>query len=291
MISLIACSVNSERAKAFQKNIERTIGIPHEIIIFDNREKKYGLAKAYNLCASQSRYDYLCFIHEDIAFHSLNWGELILQKLAEPSCGVIGFAGSTIKSKVESPLRQIAKFSYSNYIQDFSSKQRLFFNNINPDKDYEPCIILDGFCLFARKDVWIKNPFDEELLPGFHGYDLDFSLQVAQSYSNYICNTIVIEHFSLGGYNKDWVEATIKMHQQKWENKLPLYIGNPTAKEIQRNEDYMYFIFVKYAIKSNYSFCKVLKLVGRYIIENRGKKYSLTLIGKLFVKRIFLFKF
>lgn len=33
--------------------------------------------------------------------------------------------------------------------------------------------------MFVRKDVWAKYPFDEELLTGFHCYDLDFTLQIA----------------------------------------------------------------------------------------------------------------
>lgn len=46
--------------------------------------------------ARQARYPYLFFVHEDVKFHSQDWGTVVAEKLAEPSCGVIGFAGTKI---------------------------------------------------------------------------------------------------------------------------------------------------------------------------------------------------
>ncbi len=50
-----------------------------------------------------------------------------------------------------------------------------------------------------------KYPFDEELLTGFHCYDLDFTLQIAadRCYKNYVCcsSEVLIEHSSQGNFN------------------------------------------------------------------------------------------
>ncbi len=40
-----------------------------------------------------AKYPYLFFVHEDVKFHLQNWGGVIENKLREPDCGVIGFAG------------------------------------------------------------------------------------------------------------------------------------------------------------------------------------------------------
>ena len=98
MLSIITCSIKPEQLKAFKKNIETTIGIPFELIAFDNRVLQYGLCKVYNECARQAKYDFLCFAHEDISFQTYDWGKIIISELSKPDCGVIGFAGASHKS-------------------------------------------------------------------------------------------------------------------------------------------------------------------------------------------------
>ena len=76
MLSIIVCSVNPEAAERLQKNIAATVGtVPYEIITFDNRTVGYGICKVYNLCTEKSRYDNLCFVHEDVQFDTIGWGE------------------------------------------------------------------------------------------------------------------------------------------------------------------------------------------------------------------------
>ena len=99
MLSIIICSISPERLQAVKRNIQHSIGVEHEFIIIDNREKKWPIAKAYNYGAYAAKYPYLFFVHEDVKFHSQNWGGVIENKLREPDCGVIGFAGSKVKLK------------------------------------------------------------------------------------------------------------------------------------------------------------------------------------------------
>lgn len=78
MISIIVSSINTEQNILFKKNIEGTIGVPYELLIHDNRETKWGLCKIYNHYARISKYDILCFFHEDISFETINWGNIII---------------------------------------------------------------------------------------------------------------------------------------------------------------------------------------------------------------------
>ena len=74
-------------------------------------------------------------------------------------------------------------------------------SNTYLERSFEEVIVLDGLGLFVRKDVWKQYPFDEELLTGFHCYDIDFTLQIAHAhFKNYVCcsNQVLIEHFSMG---------------------------------------------------------------------------------------------
>ena len=68
MISLIVCSANSSMLEEFKDNVRLTIGVEYELIIFDNRIKRYGLCRVYNECAEKAKYDFLLFVHEDMYF-------------------------------------------------------------------------------------------------------------------------------------------------------------------------------------------------------------------------------
>lgn len=224
MLSIIVCSVNPEAAERLQKNIAVTVGnVPYEIITFDNRTVGYGICKVYNLCTEKSRYDNLCFVHEDVQFDTIGWGEKIVQKLAEPNCGVIGFAGVKIRADGMYGLgvRDVNAWR-SNYIQH--RKNQWYIGSFENPKcsEFSSVAVLDGMCLFVSRRVWSKVRFDEQTFPGFHLYDLDFTTAVSVAgYTNYVCQAVIVEHFSEGTYTMPWFEAT-RDYNEKWKNVLPV---------------------------------------------------------------------
>lgn len=287
MISFIICSISPERVEQLSRNIEKTIGdTPYEIIAFDNRETKYGITKVYNLCAEKARYECLCFVHEDVIFRSRNWGESIVAQLSTPRCGCIGFAGSKVKSKLLSSVHSMIKaYTCSNYIQSGYKNDdtyREYFNTISPETDFEPCVTLDGLCIFVRKDVWEQNRFDEKVLTGFHGYDLDISLKVATNYKNYICNTLILEHTSLGTFSVEWVDAVIELHRQAaWKDKLPMHTDDITLSEIEVHENEIFHYFIRYLLRANYPYKPTLQLIKEYWKRTHFRNHSMTLLLKL----------
>ena len=58
--------------------------------------------------------------------------------------------------------------------------------------------VLDGVFLATSKAVWELNRFDEKILSGFHGYDLDFSLSVGRTKKLMVTYELGIVHFSSG---------------------------------------------------------------------------------------------
>lgn len=221
MISFIICSISPEKANALTHNIKKTIGSSCEVLVMDNRNKSRGICKVYNEGAKCAQYENLCFLHEDILFYGEGWGVEVEGKLAEPNTGVIGFMGATYKSKAPSGWNVCSKINRSHFIQSSGGLEKRRSSEIVGD--FSPCVVLDGACLFMRKEVWEKNKFDEKMCPGFHGYDIDICIQVMQTgYTNYVCGTCWIEHFSEGNFNKEWAKTIIALHVEKWKKVLPL---------------------------------------------------------------------
>ncbi len=85
-------------------------------------------------------------------------------------------------------------------------------------------VTLDGVWFCTRKDIALEFPFDEETFKRFHCYDIDFALSVFQVAVTF---DILIQHFSTGSFNWDWIDATFKLHK-KWLPKLPVNLAGIT---------------------------------------------------------------
>lgn len=258
MLSIIICSISPEYLKSLESNIQQTIGIDYEIIAIDNREKQWPIAKAYNYGAQRAKYPYLFFVHEDVCFHSNSWGREIVNKLAEPDCGVIGFGGSKVKLSCYSGWYQCGECTVTYFYQDLHNGLTGFHvANTFLEHPFEEVVVLDGLGLFVRKDVWEQFPFDEKLLTGFHCYDIDFTLQIASVHlKNYVCcsSQVLIEHFSMGSMSEGWFSATIRMHE-KWKHLLPMKTGdvNISDKRRKRYEEKLSYDFLHRILRMNCS--------------------------------------
>ncbi len=248
MLSILVCSVHPERLRKFQENVRETVGVPCEFIVHDNRNVQYSITKVYNLCAEKARYDYLCFVHEDICFRTKDWGVRLIELLKQPKTGVVGFAGSTYKSKAYSGWGTRRKYSRYNYVQHFKDGNVRTYTS-NPDRlPASQVVVLDGMCLLMRKSVWEEFRFDDNMFKGFHLYDLDISLAVGQKYANYVTNEVMVEHFSEGAYTKGWLDDTIVFHR-KWSHRLPIYIHAPGQIGTFNDERKVSYRFIRRLMK------------------------------------------
>ena len=262
MVSIIICSVSPHLLKELQQNIAQTIGIEYEIIAIDNREQHWPIAKVYNYAAQQAKYPYLFFVHEDIRLLSDKWGKLMISKLAEPDCGVVGFVGDKARFSCCSGWYQYCDMSKISYFyQRIKGGKTLFLvENADLNQPFQEVITLDGLGFFVRKEIWKKYPFDENLLTGFHCYDIDFSLQIASAnYKNYVCcsNQMLIEHFSQGNFSDaSWFSTTLRLHE-KWKSLLPMKTSdlNISDKKIRKCEELASYDFFKQILKSS---CDIL---------------------------------
>lgn len=232
MYSIICCSVRPAEAAALERNVAETIGVPYEFIAFDNRGTGLGIGEVYNRCAARARYDLLCFVHEDVRFCTPAWGALLAPRLQRPDTGVVGFAGSIVKLRRLTGWNTCNRDLRTHYVQGM--RGGLHPRLINPaGEEFSPVVTLDGLCLLARREVWRESPFDTAAFPGFHGYDLDFTLAAAQRRTNYVCHTVLVEHRSEGSFSHAWLDAMGRLHD-KWAAGLPICATPLPAAELER---------------------------------------------------------
>jgi len=73
MISVVVCSVNKLARAGFAEQLGRTIGTDYELILIENDVERLPITAAYNQAAGKARYPLLCFVHEDVTFHTASW--------------------------------------------------------------------------------------------------------------------------------------------------------------------------------------------------------------------------
>lgn len=233
MISIIICSRTQTIDRNLSKNIKNTIGCDYELIVIDNSDNTYSIFEAYNVGIDRSIGDYLCFIHDDILFHTKDWC-LLVEEIFEQNkkLGLLGVAGAKSKTKMPSAWWDCPEADKLLYL-----KQHLRDDSVEDwekgfvDKNIEKAVCIDGVIMIARKDGRFRF---QESLKGFHGYDLNISFEyIKLGYDVMVSNLVLVEHFSLGTLNKDWFSSTLKMHKL-YSNLLPLKAEkNIVAKEVE----------------------------------------------------------
>ena len=222
MVSIIICSRSTQLLASVKQNIADNIGVEYEIIAIDNSENKYGICEAYNVGAKESKFDTLCFMHEDIFIHTINWGEIVIEILENKTIGVIGVAGGTVQLAAPAGWGAAGwDVTRINVIHatDAQYKNLDYNNPLNVSVDRVAAV--DGLWMCCRKEVWQQFNFDSESFPGFHFYDIDFCVRVAAKYANYVTYGVLIEHSSLGTFDGKWYKFAISFYKKR-KKLLPL---------------------------------------------------------------------
>jgi glycosyltransferase involved in cell wall biosynthesis len=221
MLNIIICSRTKTISSGLSKNIRNTVGCDYELIVINNSENKYSIFEAYNLGIVKSKGSFLCFIHDDILFHTKNWGIVIEQILKSNSTiGLIGIAGAKIKTKMPSAWWDCEDcYKRMSLVQHYTNGaiQDCEVGWVN--SRLEEVVAIDGVFMVSKKTDNIK--FNEDL-KGFHNYDLNLSFEyLKKGFKVVVTKDILIEHFSIGKLDETWYKSTLQIHEI-YKKTLPL---------------------------------------------------------------------
>lgn len=281
MISIIICSKESVQNNRLLNNITSTIGVEHEIIIIDNSKNEYSIFQAYNKGAGQAKYSNLCFMHEDIVYHTDNWGQIVNDILSDPDVGVLGVAGSKYVSNIPSPWWLCNQHEFTdllvyNIIQHYKVGSA---HKKNIENHLEEVIVLDGVWLCCSINVWRDAQFDQQTFSGFHFYDMDFCLSAWKNgYKNVVSSQILIEHLSSGNVNKGWVETAF-VFNKKWSKHLPVsLIEIPPRQKKQIRKEVLFNLINVLSKTKSLRFLRLSKYLLHYTSFSPTSKKNLSLI-------------
>ena len=280
MVSVIISSADAAQLRQVTDNINSTIGVLFQLIAIDNSAGEKGICEVYNTGAQTAQYDILCFLHEDIIIKTNNWGQVLVDIFKNnPEIGLLGIAGSSYKSLSPSPWSSHAiDTKYTNFEQYYKhedkASQVLYRNPKDVKLAQVACI--DGVFMCTTKQVFAEYQFDEQLLKGFHIYDVDYSLTVGQKYKVAVTYDIFLSHLSEGSYGKDWMQDNIEVHK-KWNMYLPVNIEELTLKQQQIVEKVSFKSFINELIGFN------MPLIIAYEMLNKNNRF-VKLYFKTFIK-------
>ena len=230
MLSIIVCSRECDISDNLRKSISQTIGCEHELVIIDNSKGTYSIFSAYNEGVKRAKGDIFCFCHEDILFHSTDWGSLVQNVFSDDSIGVVGVIGTHFLPNApmywwSSPF--ISQYSINNDKGDVQlNDNREYFHGNLAD-----VVAVDGVCFFIPRPLFDTIRFDDRAFNGFHVYDMDICMQV-QGLGKRVCVTdvLTIEHFWSEDSLKneeymDMLDNNLNVFHEKWKHQLPMVRG------------------------------------------------------------------
>lgn len=236
-LSVIICSTKPLLSVQIRKNIAETIGdIDYEIIWLDNSQNNRSIFEAYNIGVTKAKGELLCFMHEDVVFHSIKWGNYVCEAFKDTKIGLLGILGGYYVSQYTSGWRVEGHIS-GEIMHGYTD---LSGNYSVSDFDYTPTNVLtdvcaiDGLWMCSRKDlflnktlIWDNNTYGG----GFHLYDYDLCMQVIKNNMRVcIAHNIKIEHKSPGLKDLRYYES-MKAFHKKWDYMLPIVAPGYTLPE------------------------------------------------------------
>jgi len=273
MLYLIICSRTSDISSELKENINATIGCDYGLVVIDNSNNDYSIFSAYNEGVRRSKGDVLCFMHDDILFHTVGWGNLVNKHFENENLGLLGVIGSHVM--MDMPLPWWSYFAGCGQIIQGVKTDELYVKRNQQytkqeDETCEDAACVDGLWFCVRKSLFDKIRFDDVTYKGFHCYDCDICMQVINNGMQVrIANDVLIEHLSKGVLN-DMFYENIKIWNNKWREKLPIVRGielsDTELEERRYNAEYLLKLEDKYAELIKVSSSKEYR-IGKTILK------------------------
>ncbi len=236
MISIIICSRTADISDELKQNIATTIGCEYELCVIDNSRNEYSIFTAYNEGVRRAMGDILCFMHDDILFHTDGWGEkLSLYMLNHAEVGAIGFLGGHYLPQRpcswNEPRIESVHYIQGEMVNGKYLTREILHQKYRKERTFVAAI--DGVfmaiprCHFTNH----KLQWDDKSYSGFHFYDVDMCMQIHQlGLKIEIVWDILIEHKSCGNTGAAFLNAR-QIWFEKWKHCLPMVCGIELTEE------------------------------------------------------------
>lgn len=309
MISIVVSSFKQNFYDRFCQSVAETIGDTTYEIVKINNPGLMGICEAYNVGAERAQFPYLAFCHEDIAFHTQDWGKVLTTIFEnDASIGLVGCTGGTYKSYQNIgwavDTKHTSRFMIGTHhgLSHLSKTYKGVATSykLGPEMEIPPTfredeiineevLLLDGMFLVTKKEIHQAIPFDQATFKGFHCYDLDYSLQIQKSYKVVVNHNILIEHFSEGSFDWQWYDEMVKL-KQKWRHVLPLPLNKVSKRQIRSLEITSFESILRICKKNKIPILKPVKdIFKRDYIYKVGVFTWLLMTTEMLSKIIYLF--
>lgn len=309
MISIVICSVKPTYYAQVSASIAQTIGVEYELIQIENSANTYSIFEAYNLGVQQAKYPIICFTHEDIVFHTPNWGINIINHFNDETIGLIGVIGASafpqcpsawwsstlindhLVNNIQHWTNGVSKQPYHTIISQTEALTITRDYNNPTNNNVVDAAVVDGLFFAIRKQLFDEDKikFDTENFKSFHCYDSDIALQVNLHKRVVVVFDILVEHLQQGTINKAWYDSVLIL-AKKWNGNLPLL-----KKQITNTEQYNYYetevlkTFIYWMQGSGYYTHNEIRNVIAYFLpqiplnklnrKNKKELYCMQLLG------------
>lgn len=236
MISIIICSRKADISEELKQNIAKTIGCEYELCVIDNSCNEYNIFTAYNEGVRRAKGDILCFMHEDILFHTGKWGAAVADFFeTNNDAGLLGVVGGQFIPNTPSSYWE-GGATVGQIIQGYQDSKGNYttkLNGIPASRPFEEVVAVDGLwmCVPARLFAEGTLKWDADTFLGFHCYDMDICYQViSKDLKVMVARDIRIEHFSYGNTDAVYCEQSQLLYE-KWHEALPFIRGRKMSQQ------------------------------------------------------------
>lgn len=204
----------------FNKHLQESVGLKGVQILEFKNNNEFSLAEVYNKGISESKYNIIVAVHNDVHLEK-DWGKKLIKDYQNnPDYGIIGKAGSSFfpesgiywENMNTTMVGQVYHHPAGSkrYLSKFSGKLPILI----------PVITIDGLFISFDKTK-IKHKFDETI-GKFHFYDHAFCLpNYLEGVKIGVTSSFDITHESVGETNQEFFD-TKEVFLSKYSNVLPL---------------------------------------------------------------------
>jgi len=246
MITIIySTHKDSDYNDKFKKHLLDTVGLKNVQILEYVNNNQYSLSQVYNSGITESIYNIVCCIHNDIKLEK-NWGKKLLSDFSNyPDFGIIGKAGSCYFPESGIYWEKLNQ-TMVGQVYHHPEGQKKWINKYSVKLSYLiPVVTIDGLFISFDKTK-IKYYFDETI-GKFHFYDHGFCIpNYLDGIKLGVTSSFEITHKSVGQPNEEFWESKEKF-VEKWKSKLPLDL-KPNFVDVPEIKNKIFKKFKKIAI-------------------------------------------